>query len=113
MPDQYNEMGRTSIDRRSVAKIAADAIRQWKGGVRLFSEKTDAALTEVPHDVQVGVDPFGELTINMDLAVRYGVPILPATQEARSRVREHIATMTGFRIHTIDLTVRALDDLPA
>ncbi|MBE3556989.1 MAG: Asp23/Gls24 family envelope stress response protein, partial [Firmicutes bacterium] len=97
MPDQYNEMGRTSIDRRAVAQIAANAIRHWEGGVRLFSEKTDESPTEMPHDVQVGVDNFGELTINMDLAVRYGVPILPATQEARKRVREHIATMTGFR----------------
>lgn len=56
-----------------------------------------------------------ELTINLNVHVRYGLEIPKVAAEAQRTVREAVASMTGIRVRSVNVTVEKIDlpDEPA
>ncbi len=53
-----------------------------------------------------------DLYVNLTVAVEYGVEIPTVGSQVQHEVREAIASMTGFSVHSVNLRVESID-LPA
>jgi uncharacterized alkaline shock family protein YloU len=92
--------GRLRIDERALGKVV--------GGVAREEPAVDAVLRATArHADDARAAGAGDLTVEVQLRVRYGDPVGPVAARVRERLRERVRVLTGLRPGRIDVDVSA------
>jgi uncharacterized alkaline shock family protein YloU len=94
LPD-VDQRGRTTIDDRVVARLAAKAVTEVEGVVE------DGATATA--DVRGGI-----VALDVRLSIAYPASITRTTQQARTHLIGRVGEFTGLEVSRVDITVTAL-----
>jgi uncharacterized alkaline shock family protein YloU len=87
--------GVTTVGRRAVGRIAAQAAREVAG---------------VDPDVKVDAQVSGALTaLDVRLPVRYPLPVARVSEACREHLVRRMAELTGLEVSRVDIVVSALN----
>lgn len=93
------------INDRALARIAEAATLSVPGSVAVDAKLAGLAGRGLPR-VEARVNrSAATVSFSVDMAVSYPSPVVAVTEAARAAVRARVATLTGFGVTQVDLTV--------
>ncbi len=111
MPDEAvavpEERGALEVHQTVVCKVAEHAADNTPG--TLPARRTVAGVGVGQQGASAKVDGRGnEVDLRLDVALRYPAPVRETVAELRRRVLDEVRRITGYQVHSVDVTVSAL-----
>ena len=112
MPDRAvlpapEERGALEVHQTVVCKVAEHAADDTPG--TLPARRTVAGVGVGQQGASAKVDGGGnEVDIRLEVALRYPAPVRETVAELRRRVIDEVRRITGYQVHSVDVTVSAL-----
>lgn len=112
MADNENAFGRVQIADEVIAIIAGTAALEIDGVdaaagnvadtvVEFFGRKSQS------RGVKIGIEN-GEVSVEIDIAVKYGAKVQDVAVEVQGRVKNAVETMTGLKVVLVNVNITGL-----
>ena len=110
LPDKVlsapEERGALEVHQTVVRKVAEHAADDTPG--TLPTRRTVAGVGVGQQGASAKVGGGGEVDIRLEVALRYPAPVRETVAELRRRVTDEVRHITGYHVHSVDVTVAAL-----
>jgi uncharacterized alkaline shock family protein YloU len=112
MPDRAvlaapEERGALEVHQTVVRKVAEHAADTTPGTLPTRRTVAGVGVGQQGASAKVGAGG-GEVDIRLEVALRYPEPVRETVAELRRRVLDEVRRITGYQVHSVDVTVSAL-----
>lgn len=112
MADNENAFGRVQIADEVIAIIAGTAALEIDGVDAVAGNVADTVVEffgrkSQSRGVKIGIEN-GEVSVEIDIAVKYGTKVQDIAVEVQGRVKNAVETMTGLKVVLVNVNITGL-----
>lgn len=112
MADNENAFGRVQIADEVIAIIAGTAALEIDGVDAAAGNVADTVVEffgrkNQSRGVKIGIEN-GEVSVEIDIAVKYGAKVQDVAVEVQGRVKNAVETMTGLKVVLVNVNITGL-----
>ncbi len=99
---RYNDDVIKTIISMALSEVEGIVGIESRAASNLLSRKSDSHINKITMDGK-------NLTIDLTIAVKYGLSLRDAAQNVQNKVQEKIEAMTDLKVNAVNVTVAGLD----